>query len=331
MDTASHLLLGTSLAGAACMHPQVAEQPGLFSAILTATLIASHAPDFDAITRVRSYAAYLRHHRGITHAVPAWFVWPIVIGLPISWLFQVGDEWPLVLLYTWLAVMVHIGLDWLNAYGVQAGSPFSTRWLHADVLCLFDPFLFVVHLIGVISWLWLTLTDAAWLFIGGYAVTLLYIVWRWKVHQHLLHRLKEQFPDGIHHQLVPEVTWLSWQYVVEYEQHYETGWIRHSNPLRLSSAVTFEKHSVYNKMFIDDQVMEPALTTDGVRAFLGFAERVIVRTQRWSDGYKIIWNDVRFWHRGGLPFGVEVELDKQLRVVRTKVGWSKKGWEPPYV
>lgn len=331
MDTASHLLLGASLAGTACVHPQVAERPSLFFAVLTATLIASHAPDFDAIARFRSYAAYLRHHRGITHAVPAWFVWPVAIALPVSMLFSVWEDWPIIMLYSWLAVMIHVGLDWLNAYGVQAGKPFSSKWLHADVLCLFDPFLFAVHLVGAISWLWLTRSDAAWLFLMGYGLTVLYIAWRWRVHQRLLNLLRDQFPSGVHHQLIPEITWLSWQYVVEYEQHYETGWIRQRSPLRISSGMSIEKHCLYNKNFIDDRMLEHARATDGVRAFLGFAERVIVSSQHWSNGYKIIWNDVRFWHRKGLPFGAEVELDEQLRVVRTKVGWSKKEWEPPYV
>ncbi|MCM3339933.1 hypothetical protein M3650_15160 [Paenibacillus sp. MER TA 81-3] len=68
-----------------------------------------------------------------------------------------------------------------------------------------------------------------------------------------------------------------------------------------------------------------------MRAFHGFAERVVVHAQQWKDGYKVVWNDVRFWHRRGLPFGVEVELDEQLNVVKTKLGWSKKGWEPPFV
>ncbi|WP_430108826.1 metal-dependent hydrolase [Paenibacillus sp. B1-33] len=331
MDTASHLLLGASLAGAACVHPQVAERPSLFFAVLTATLISSHAPDFDAITRFRSYTAYLRHHRGITHAVPAWFVWPIAIALPVSMLFAVWGDWPIVMLYSWLAVMIHVGLDWLNAYGVQAAKPFSSKWHHADVLCLFDPFLFAIHLVGIISWFWMTRADAAWLFLLGYLVSVLYIIWRWRVHQRLQSRLKEQFSSGIHHQLIPEVTWLSWQYVVEYEQHYETGWIRHRSPLRVLSDVSFDKHCLYTKNFIDDHVLEHARTTDGVRAFLGFAEHVIVSSQRWRNGYKIIWHDVRFWHRKGLPFGVEVELDEQLRVVNTKVGWSKREWEPPYV
>ncbi|MBN3527477.1 metal-dependent hydrolase [Paenibacillus apiarius] len=331
MDTASHLLFGATLAGAACLHPQIAEQPQLFGAVLAATLIGSHAPDFDTITRLRGYAAYLRYHRGLTHAVPAWFVWPFVISLPLSSLFHVWEYWPIVAMWSFIAVMLHIGLDWLNAYGVQAGLPFTSRWLHRDVLCLFDPVLFGIHAAVLSSWWWLDRQEASSLFVAAYALSLLYIFWRWRTCSKVLRLLRQQFPDAAHHQLVPELSLCRWQYVVETEDCYLTGWVTQAAPFPMRTPLRFDCHARYEKSFSLNPIIERTLETDGVRAFHGFAERIVVQAQQWKDGYRVVWNDVRFWHRRGLPFGVEVELDKQLNVVKTKLGWSKKGWEPPYV
>ncbi|MCE5172079.1 metal-dependent hydrolase [Paenibacillus profundus] len=331
MDTASHLLFGVTLAGAACLHPQIAEHPQLFGAVLAATLIGSHAPDFDTVTRLRSYAAYLRHHRGLTHAVPAWFIWPLVIALPLSSLFHVWESWPIVALWTFIAVMFHVGLDWLNAYGVQAALPFTSKWLHKDVLCLFDPVLFGIHMAVLSSWLWLDRQGASSLFAAAYALTFLYILWRWGTCSRVLQQLRMQFPGALHHQLIPDLSLCRWQYVVETEDCYSTGWVIQASPLSMCTPLRFDFHARYEKSFSLNPIIERTLATDGVRAFHGFAERVVVHAQQWKDGYKVVWNDVRFWHRRGLPFGVEVELDEQLNVVKTKLGWSKKGWEPPYV
>ncbi|MGO4276683.1 metal-dependent hydrolase, partial [Paenibacillus sp. TAF58] len=81
MDTGSHLMFGVTLAGLACLEPAVAQEPALAHAILAGTLIGSHAPDFDTLARLRGYANYVRVHRGITHSLPALFIWPVLLSL----------------------------------------------------------------------------------------------------------------------------------------------------------------------------------------------------------------------------------------------------------
>ncbi|UJF35985.1 metal-dependent hydrolase [Paenibacillus hexagrammi] len=53
MDTGSHLLFGVTLAGLACLEPAIVHEPALAHAILAGTLIGSHAPDFDTVTRLK--------------------------------------------------------------------------------------------------------------------------------------------------------------------------------------------------------------------------------------------------------------------------------------
>ena len=102
--------------------------------------------------RLRGPSAYIRHHRGLTHSLPAPFLWAPLLGLPIAWLFGAQAWSGTVVLWTLLAVCFHIVLDLFNAYGVQCLRPFTQKWLHLDVLSLFDPYLFAAH--GTAALLW---------------------------------------------------------------------------------------------------------------------------------------------------------------------------------
>ncbi|MNP59061.1 hypothetical protein D3C76_1540290 [compost metagenome] len=68
-----------------------------------------------------------------------------------------------------------------------------------------------------------------------------------------------------------------------------------------------------------------------MQTFLSFAEKVHVSITEVQDGFLVQWRDVRFWHNSKLPFGVDVKLDADFRVMREKLYWSKKIWDPPYV
>lgn len=75
MDTGSHLLLGVTLGGLAHLSPGVASDPVLAQAVMAATVIGSNAPDFDTVVRVKGQTTYIRYHRGVTHSIPALFLW----------------------------------------------------------------------------------------------------------------------------------------------------------------------------------------------------------------------------------------------------------------
>jgi inner membrane protein len=320
MDTGSHLLFGATLAGLAMLQPDVSQDPALAHAVLTATMLGSHAPDFDSVIRLKGYAAYVRHHRGITHSLPALLAWPVVIALPIAALFGVWPHFWSLLLWTFAAVVFHVGLDLFNAYGVQCLRPFSQRWHHLDTLSLFDPFLFAVHAAGLLLWA-AGLAKPGPMFFVIYAATLVYIGIRWLHHGSVVRMVKRKIgQDGICH-VVPSLWWFHWQFVMETEIAFYNG------------VVSWGRVSVQDEFGKDRShpAIQATLGTDGVRAFLHFAQRVHVRLTERNDGYDVQWRDLRFWYRHKLPFGVDVRLDRELNVVSDTLGWTKKAWEPPYV
>ncbi|MDF2960949.1 MAG: metal-dependent hydrolase [Paenibacillus sp.] len=320
MDTGSHLLFGATLAGLAMLDPVIAQHPELSGAVLTATLVGSHAPDFDTVARLKGYSAYIRTHRGITHSLPALLLWPCLITVPVAAIFDVWSYAVSLFLWSFAAVAFHITLDWFNAYGVQCFRPLSDKWNHLDILSLFDPYLFVLHAAGLLAWIFTGLPPGP-LFAAVYGITVVYIAVRAAHHSQMITKVRKQLQlDGICH-VLPGLSWFRWQFVMETGTYFYTGTIRGSEII---------VKDVYSKN-TDDIVIQATLTTDGVRAFLHFAQRVHVSCKEMQDGYIVEWRDVRFWHNHELPFGVDVQLDRNLKVVDQCLGWRKKAWDPPYV
>jgi inner membrane protein len=320
MDTGSHLLFGATLAGLAYLDPHVAANPTLASAILVTTLISSHAPDLDTLARLKGYANYIRHHRGITHSLSAMLIWPMLIGLSTGLVFHVIDHWGSLIFWSMIAIMLHVLLDLLNAYGVQSFRPFSAKWVHLDILALFEPILFALHAIGLGIW-FVTGINPGVLFMSIYLLSILYIGIRAYQHHLLVRRVYTVLGhQGICH-VVPSLHCFRWQFVLESEYYFYTGIIRFQNII---------VQDLYRK---DDsnQIIQATMGTDGVRAFLHFAQRVHVSFTEKHDGYEVKWRDLRFWYDHKLPFGVDVHLDRNLNVTSDFLGWSKKAWDPPYV
>ncbi|WP_282935463.1 metal-dependent hydrolase [Paenibacillus sp. RC67] len=322
MDTASHLLFGATLGGLALLDPVVAQQPVLAHAIMAATLIGSHAPDFDTVVRLKSYSAYIRVHRGITHSIPALFLWPLILSILISSYFQVWYQVHLVFLWAMGAVVFHVFLDWFNVYGVQCFRPLSNKWKHMDVLSLFEPFLFAIHGIGMAIWgLIGTTHQIGWMFLWIYAATFIYIALRSYKHREAVHRVRKRLGEKGTCQVLPTWQWNRWQFVMETDELFYTGMLERRE-------LTIK--DVYHKS-PSDSIVQASLAADGVKAFLYFAQRIHVSCKEQDDGYVVKWRDVRFWYNHQLPFGVDVQLDRNLNVVNNSLGWRKRAWDPPYV
>ncbi len=320
MDTASHLLFGATLAGLAHLDPVVAHKPALAQAVMAGTLIGSHAPDFDALMRIRGYAWYIRHHRGITHSIPALFLWPVLISLPLAAAFGCLGDWQHVYVWTCVAVVFHVFLDLMNTYGVQCLRPFTKKWMHLDILSIFEPFLFVLHVTGLAVWIGLG-ADPARLFVWTYAVTGIYLVLRAIQHAWLVDRVRRRYGEiGACH-VVPSFHVLHWRYVVHSGDRFYAG--------RILGATIIEEDVYANAA--PNEVIQSTIGIDGVRAFLDFAQRVHVTYKELQDGYEVRWSDMRFWYDRTLPFGVDVRLDSHLNVVNHSVGWRKRAWEPPFM
>ncbi|QGQ94736.1 metal-dependent hydrolase [Paenibacillus psychroresistens] len=320
MDTGSHLLMGATLAGLAFIDPAVAAHPQLAQTILFASLLGSHAPDLDAVARIKSYSSYIRNHRGITHSLPALFIWPALVSLIMGLIFGTLDQFAHLYFWSFVAVTLHVLLDLFNAYGVQCFRPLSKKWFHLDVLSIYEPFFFVIHLTGLALWIMTSLNPVP-IFIAVYLLTFLYILVRSVHHSIVVKRVHLKMNQvGIYH-VIPSLHWFRWQFVFESDSFFYTGKVDYKKVVVVD---------IYHKDRANP-VIEATMGTDGVRAFLHFTQHIHVYFTKKTDGYEVNWRDMRFWHNHKLPFGVDVQLDENLNVVGQSMGWSKKTWEAPYV
>jgi inner membrane protein len=152
LEPITHFLTGACL-GRAGLNRKTA------LATLTLTL-AAEAPDLDVLSRFGGPAFGFAHHRGFTHSF---------LGLPLDAAVVVGfvyliwrlrgrklkdpnlpPRWGLLFLYSCLAGISHILLDFTNNYGVRPFWPFSEKWYSWDIVFIFEPILFTLLLLGLI-------------------------------------------------------------------------------------------------------------------------------------------------------------------------------------
>jgi inner membrane protein len=144
MDNLCHTLVG-----AACGEAGLKRTTRWGNPIL---MIAANLPDVDVLAFVADVPP-VALRRGWTHGVLAQALLPIVL----TGVVLVLERWrpakdgrsrvragpALALAY--IGVLSHVGLDWLNNYGVRLLMPFSSRWFYGDSVFIIDP------------WLWLSL------------------------------------------------------------------------------------------------------------------------------------------------------------------------------
>lgn len=312
MDTASHFLIGAGLGGLAHLSPTVAANPSLGVAVTIGAILASEAPDFDYIYRLRGEAAYLRNHRGVTHSIPALLIWPSVITLGLMPFFH-EIPWGIVWLWNLIAVLLHVGLDVLNTYGTQAFRPFSEKWVSKDILMILDPFIFLSQLAGIVFW-WTHLLPPGPLFAWIDGGTLLYVAWRAVLHQRLVKQVSRQYeayrPEQV--SVIPTFRFNRWQVVVQTSDRFILG--------KIKNGLYAEEMALPRKDTRDDDDIKQKSET--AEAFLYFAKHVYQEIEEAGDRIRFKWTDLRFRFGSSFPFRAMAEVSKDGRLLREELGWG---------
>ena len=128
-------------------------------ATLTMTL-AAEAPDLDIATIVKGRVFYFAHHRGFTHSflglvLVSAAVVALVYGYWSLWerpraAQQTPPRWGLLFVFSYLAGLSHILLDFTNSYGVRPFWPFSERWYSWDIEFIVEPVLLILLTGGLV-------------------------------------------------------------------------------------------------------------------------------------------------------------------------------------
>lgn len=135
-----------------------------------AMTLAAEAPDLDVLWSLKGPVAAFEHHRGWTHTflgIP--FEAAIITG--VIWLGHrlwqrtrppqkphegTGPKaapihWLRLYLFSLIALLSHILLDWTNNYGVRPFFPFNPRWYAGSFVSIIEPVIFLLLLAALIA------------------------------------------------------------------------------------------------------------------------------------------------------------------------------------
>lgn len=337
MDTASHFLIGVGLGGLAHLSPEVASHSSLGLAVTIGTIIASEAPDTDYVFRIKGNDSYLKHHRGLTHSVLAWFLWPSLVTLGIVPFFH-GLSWGIVWLWCFAAVLIHVALDALNTFGTQALLPFTDKRLSKDALMVLDPIIFSTQLLGIIFW-WKSIFAPGPLFALIDGLTVIYIIVRVLIHQRLCNKLRLEYQpqDGNTISIIPTFRFNQWAAVVETENGFVLGKFINGH---------FKQQLFLKKFGYIGEVVQPAVNrTEGMGpvcavmkqksavacTFFYIATHIYYEEFLIDNRIRIILTDLRFRIGNFFPFKAVFDIDHEGTIVQENLYWRGEKSSPPTI
>jgi inner membrane protein len=310
MDTGTHFVMGIGLYGLAHLDPTVTSHPDMLYATLLGTVIGSQVPDLDTLYRIKGNATYVRNHRGWTHSSPMILIWPTIISLFIS-LFVPVLSFTTLWLWTCLAIFIHIFIDCFNTYGTQALRPFKRDWISFNVINIFDPVIFGLHLLGFLCWYFYR-ADAGWIFAVVYSVIVIYVVWRSMEHHRITKWAQHEAGKSGKYTVIPTYRLNNWNLIVEMEDKVQMGEIQ-NHQLEWTGSISR-----------NDQTHLATLKSkecNDVASFLSFTSYGYPQVLTKENGYEVKWLDVRYYHKKQFPFVAVAHLDQNYNIVGSFIGW----------
>ncbi len=313
MDTGTHFVMGIGLFALAHLDPMITSHPETTQAVALGTIIGSQAPDLDGLYRFAGNAAYIRNHRGWSHSLPMLLIWPTVISLLIGLILPNAHLLSLWL-WTLIAVWIHVFIDLFNTYGTQAFRPLSHRWIAWDIINIFDPFIFSVHLGGFLLW-WLFPNYPGQIFAFLYLLIMIYIFWRTWYHQHLLHWVQKKIDEPGEYKVTPTYKPNVWNVLLIQKNYVKMGEIQ-------------RKRLIWTGQISLDQYDHPAVKasqdSEAIRSFLYFTSYGFPQVYRREYGFEVRWIDVRYHNKKHFPFFAVALLTHDYQIINSYVGWLSK-------
>ncbi|MCH1627525.1 metal-dependent hydrolase [Ferdinandcohnia quinoae] len=310
MDTGTHIVMGLALGGIATLDPIVTADPQTTHAVIIGTLIGSQAPDLDTILKLRNNAQYIRNHRGITHSLPAVLLWPLLITAVISFFFPAANVLHLWI-WTFIGVILHVFVDIFNAYGTQALRPFSNKWVALGVINTFDPFIFLIHLVGII--IWQLGAHPGYTFFTIYGVLFLYYIIRYYLRRQVKLKVRSIIDNVTDIIISPTYRFNQWHIAVVTDQFFYVA--------RAKNNEIMIQDKFYKRPIPDTPVIKAAVKDKNLAAFLSFSPVYRWEVDEYDDHYDVRFIDLRYRSKGHYPFVAVVKLNLKLEIMNSYTGW----------
>lgn len=310
MDTATHLVMGVTLGSLATLDPAISQSDFGPQAVMLATIAGSNIPDIDTILKLRNNAKYIRNHRGITHSIPAVILWSFLVS-GISFAFFTEAPYLHLLLWSFIAVFLHVFVDIFNAYGTQALRPFTRKWVALGVINTFDAVIFFIHVLAI-----------ACIFIGShkgytalaaYVLMFVYYIGRFVMQQNVKNVVYKRFQDVEEVIISPSYRFYHYHLAIVTKEHYYVARWHRGNIM------------VYDKFerlpLPDNEIIQAAKKDENISAFLSFSPVYRWDIFDYGNHYEVRFIDLRYRSKDFYPFVAIVQLDQNLNIVSSYTGW----------
>ncbi len=153
MDNLTHTLIGLvageSVARGTRTSPGGLPDPTRRNALLAMGMIGGNLPDADLLWSMPALTgdplAYLIHHRGHTHTLLGCAVLALLLFVATAAVLRWrghrlrATDATLLGAMALLSVMLHLGMDALNSYGVHPFWPWNNHWYYGDAVFIVEP------------------------------------------------------------------------------------------------------------------------------------------------------------------------------------------------
>lgn len=310
MDTGTHIVMGVAISGIALSDPIVSADPITMSAVFTGIIVGSLIPDLDTILKLRNNAVYIRHHRGITHSIPAVLLWPIILTTLLL-LFMPGASFLHVWAWTFLAVFLHVFVDIFNAYGTQALRPFSRRWVAIGVINTFDPIIFILHLIAI--GVWGFGVAPIYPFVTLYIILFFYYLLRFRVKAAVKNAVAHTVPNADEIIIAPTIRFFQWRVAASSDT---THYVGRAYGRSITIYDQFKKEPLP-----DFPEVKAALQDSNIKAFTSFSPIYRWEISKIGELCEVRLIDLRYRSKNYYPFIAVAHIDQDLNVVNSYTGW----------
>jgi inner membrane protein len=306
METSTHILFGGGIASLAYFDPALQEYS---LPVYVSCVLASNAPDFDYVFKLKGKSEYYKLHRGFSHSLFMLPFWAILITIVFAHYYP--DIVFLQHLFVWNlgAVIVHVIMDVLNFHGTQVLRPFTDKWFSIDCIPLFDYFIFLLHLSGMT--LSLTGFHPGETFLAIYLLLFLYILLRFAIRSYIYHQLTTHFLKSRVVKIIPNMDLYSWQVIIEGEENYILG--RYTwGKLMVDSVLEKETSQPWIEISKQNKDISNFITST-----IFVYPRVIER----KEALEVRWIDLRFRKGRRFPFNAIWVFSHHKSLEKSYVGW----------
>jgi len=290
MDNLTHTLTGLALGRA-----------GLESATPGATLalvLASNLPDIDIVFGLQGTAAYLEHHRDISHSILGAPLLALALAGVLRLTLRHARFLPLALC-SLLGVAVHVFMDLWTSYGTRVLAPLDRTFYTWDLVFIVDPAILLMLLTTLL--VSIRLPQPARVAALGLGLIVFYVGARAVLHAQALETGIARVPGGgvVKAAALPDpLEPFRWRFLADTGSAYWMGEVRLREP-----ASALRKR----QKLPETAVVTRARESSGVAGiFLAFSSFPWFEVAASEGGTEVVFRDLRFERPGRESFAARV-------------------------